>query len=412
MNIKTLGAVVLTGAVLIGTSCKKKGCTDPTAKNYNEKAKKDDGTCEYAPVEPVVVVTPSYTAPTTYTFTDDNGNNTVSYIGQTIRLEMMSEMTTYMKTANTAGTSVSAITLKDMYANNGYTWTDAPGLGITGSSKQLKSKTAEGDAGIQAMFEVYMDSIGVISATTTSGVENGAPGTAGVYPNDGVKGPYLMSAKGVEYTQLIEKGLMCAVFMNQMTVNYLEGLGTDDNSAASDPSAGKYYTEMEHHWDEAYGYFTSAVDYPTSGTDRFWGKYANSRESLLSTATKIGDAFRLGRAAISNDDYTVRDAQVAIIRNEMEKVCAGTAIHYLNDAKANIGDVTARNHFVSEAVAFLEGLKYGYNAISGTGMSSAQIDATLAFIGDDFNSVTLANLQSVIDEIANNTGLSSVSADL
>ena len=412
MNIKTLGAVVLTGAVLIGTSCKKKGCTDPTATNYNEKAKKDDGTCEYAPVVPVVVVTPSYTAPSTYAFTDDDGNNTVSYGGQTIRLEMMGEMTTYMKTANTAGNSVSALTLKDMYANNGYTWTDAPGLGMTGSTKQLKSKTAEGDAGIQAMFEVYMDSIGAISATTTSGVENGAPGTAGVYPNDGVKGPYLMSAKGVEYTQLIEKGLMCAVFMNQMTVNYLGGLSTDDNSAASDPSAGKYYTEMEHHWDEAYGYFTSAVDYPTSGTDRFWGKYANSRESLLSTATKIGDAFRLGRAAISNDDYTVRDAQAAIIRNEMEKVCAGTAIHYLNDAKANIGDVTARNHFVSEAVAFLEGLKYGYNAISGTGMSSAQVDVALAFIGDDYNNVTLANLQSAIDEIANNTGLSSVAANL
>ena len=51
MNIKTLGAVVLTGAVLIGTSCKKKGCTDPTATNYNEKAKKDDGTCEYAPTK-------------------------------------------------------------------------------------------------------------------------------------------------------------------------------------------------------------------------------------------------------------------------------------------------------------------------------------------------------------------------
>ncbi len=30
-------------------SCKKKGCTDPKATNYSEDAKKDDGSCEYAP---------------------------------------------------------------------------------------------------------------------------------------------------------------------------------------------------------------------------------------------------------------------------------------------------------------------------------------------------------------------------
>ncbi len=29
------------------TSCKKKGCTDVDANNYNEDAKKDDGTCTY-----------------------------------------------------------------------------------------------------------------------------------------------------------------------------------------------------------------------------------------------------------------------------------------------------------------------------------------------------------------------------
>lgn len=32
-----------------GVSCKKKGCMDPLANNYNEKAKKDDGSCDYSP---------------------------------------------------------------------------------------------------------------------------------------------------------------------------------------------------------------------------------------------------------------------------------------------------------------------------------------------------------------------------
>ena len=34
--------------VMLGLpSCKKKGCTDPSALNYDSKAKKDDGSCEY-----------------------------------------------------------------------------------------------------------------------------------------------------------------------------------------------------------------------------------------------------------------------------------------------------------------------------------------------------------------------------
>lgn len=407
MKINSIASLLLVGLIVITTGCKKEGCTNPLATNYSENAKKDDGSCQFD--------TPGgsgYTVPSTYAFTDASGNNTVSYSGQQIRLEMMSEMTTYMKTANTAGTAVSATVLKDMYANNAYSWTDAQGLGMTGSTKQLKNKTAAGDVGIQILFESYMDSIAVISSTTVIGVEDGAPGNGGVYPSDGVKGPYLISATGVEYTQIIEKGLMCAVFMNQMTMNYLGSIGSDDNTTAVDAAGGKYYTEMEHHWDEAYGYFTSEINYPSAGTDRFWGKYADGREAILGSATKIADAFRAGRAAISNADYVTRDAQIAIIRNEMEKLCAGTAIHYLNYAKAHISDVTARNHSISEAVAFLEGLKYGYNTDSGNGMTSAQVDVALAHIGADFNTVTLGDLQSAIDEIANNTGLSGVAYSL
>lgn len=44
----TIKMMVLAGAlVAVVPACKKKGCTDPDANNYNAEAKKDDGTCTY-----------------------------------------------------------------------------------------------------------------------------------------------------------------------------------------------------------------------------------------------------------------------------------------------------------------------------------------------------------------------------
>ena len=48
LNRMKLGMMLVTASLTLGTvSCKKEGCTDETATNYNDKAKKDDGSCVF-----------------------------------------------------------------------------------------------------------------------------------------------------------------------------------------------------------------------------------------------------------------------------------------------------------------------------------------------------------------------------
>src|SRR5690606_22863517 len=125
---------------------------------------------------------------------------------------------------------------------------------------------------------------------------------------------YLCDENGVEYTQLIEKGLMGAVFYYQIAAVYL---GEDKLG----PQVVK--ASRQHHWDEAFGYFGVPVDFPTNVSGiRFWGKYTDSRNALLGCNKKLMDAFLLGRAAIDNDDTETMNAQVTIIRDELERVIA------------------------------------------------------------------------------------------
>lgn len=373
------------------TGCKKKGCTDSTATNYDSKAKKDDGSCTYATPSPAK---PS--APSTYTFTRDN-KSTVSFSGQVTRMDMLSEMVTYLKTANTPGTALDEDKLKNMYANENSPFTNGD---LNSSTKNLKSKTAGGDQSIQGVYENYFKAIAAISATTVSGKFEGEKGKAGVIQS-GTK-QYLFNELGQEYTQLIEKGLMGAVMMHQISHVYLgEGKMNVDNEKVVE---GKSYTTMEHHWDEAFGYMFGTVDFPAQGTDRFWGKYCNKRDDALGSNKKIMDAFINGRHAITQKDLTARDENIAIIREELEKVCAGTAIHYLKASKDELANDVLRNHTMSEAIAFMGNLLYAKDGK----VSKAQIGAMQAKLGSDFYAVDAAKITEVIDELVTAYGFESV----
>jgi len=328
-----------------------------------------------------------YTVPTTYNFTDKNGNSTVDYSGQTIRLDMLAEMVTYLKTANTSGVTLDAQKLKDMYRNQNARFT---GAGLNDSGKQIKDKVFAAD---QELFESFIDS----AAASSQSAQPASNGTAGVGESGTSK--YLFSANGIEYTQFIEKGLMGAFMYYQATAVYL----SDDkmNVDNTTPVAPAYYTAMEHHWDEAFGYFGVPVDFPSTVPTRYWGKYCNDRNALLGTNQKLMDAFLKGRAAISNDDLETRDKQIAIIREQWERVCAGTAIHYLNGAKNDFADDVLRNHQLSEGYAFILSLKYNPTKK----VTNEQIEEWLGLLGNNFYEATLSNITAIRDQIASAYGL-------
>jgi len=396
---------LLLAICLVLFSCKKEeGCADSTAINFNIEAEVDDGSCVYDQ---------TLSVPSTYSFTDGNGNSTVSFNGQAQRLEMLSEMVVLMKTANTSGVSVDTQMLLDMYANDTHIWNDIDELGMNGSSKNLKSKTAastgSADPAIQAVFEQAMTAMAAASQSTQVDNPNGESGQAGVVVStSNPEKRYLFDEHGSEYTQRIEKGLMGAVMMNQISSWYLaDDQMNVDNTAAVDAPAGKHYTQMEHHWDEAYGYFTTATEYPMNGTDRFWGKYANGREELLSSATTISSAFRTGRAAIATGDLDTRDVQIGIIRFELEQVAAASAVHYLNEAMSNLVDPALRNHALSEAVAFVEAIPYCHEPQ----LNSTTVQGLVMTLGD-FYMVSTTGINTVKDHLVDAYGFEAIQDEL
>jgi hypothetical protein len=361
-------------------ACKKEGCTDATATNYNEEAKKEDGSCIY-PAEDN-----SYSVPTTYSFEDGNGNSTVSYTGQTDRLNQLSEMVTLMKSGTS--TVLSAQDLKDMFANTG---DNGGGNFSFSSTKQLKNKCFLADV---AMFEEWMDSIAVSSASNGNTASNGVAGTVTTGTST-----YLVNENGVEYLQLIEKGLMGAVLMNQaINIYFGDGKMDVDNTIAEDPANGQYFTAMEHHFDEAFGYFGVDPDFPSTIPNSFWGKYCNNQDATLNSNTDMMNNFLKGRAAISNGVLADRDDAILNIRKEWEDISAYQAISYLEGAISNFGVDDAKFlHELSEAYAFALNLRYC--PLETRRMSTTEHNDLMSQFNTNFWDMSVADLNGIISTI-------------
>lgn len=328
----------------------------------------------------------TYEIPTNYTFEN------VNYTGQSQRIKMLDELVLEIRKGNNDGVVVNATLLKEMFSNINNRFSDST-LNLSG--KQIKDKTFLTE---RALFEQLFDSLELVSNSNT----NGANGIAGrILTTDGTN-KYLFNDKGIEYKEVIEKGLYGAFLYYQITSVYLstEKMNVDNETII--PNQG---TAMQHHWDEAFGYLSVPVDFPTNVSGiKFLSRYINSRNAILDCNKTIMNAFIKGRAAINNKDYTVRDLQIQIISTELEKVMAATAINYLNQAKTNFADDAKRNHTLSECRGFIYALKFN----ARKKITDTEILELLNLLGTNNYEISLNTIDTLKNRISEIYSLESV----
>lgn len=336
------------------------------------------------PQEAVLVV------PNTYKFEN------VNYNEKTNQIKMLKELSIYAKSANApAAPPLNAVAMRNMYYNTNQPFDNSDLNNATVSLSKDISRVNNAE-------DLYIRSFALLADLSAYTNRVASPGVAGIATSLDGNSTYLLSANGVELPQLIEKGLGAACMYYQATNNYLGYVKMNVDNKAVQPGKG---TLMQYHWDQAFGYFGAPIDFPSNTTNlELWSKYSNKVSVVLGSSSRIMTAFRTGRAAINISDYVERDRQIAVIRQQWELVLAAVAISYLNDAKRVSNDPALYYHYLTEAYAFLMGIKHSYGRTIVTDAAIDNLLETLAGDSDPLNAnfylTALQDINNTIDATA------------
>lgn len=271
-----------------------------------------------------------------------------------------------------------------------------------------------GNTSVADRFAELADSL-VLSSRANFAV-NAINGRAGMINTGSTKRH--VSAKGLEYIQILEKGLFGALLYDQMVDDYLRPsqAGALNPKGNNETAAGSDYatngTARQHAFDEAFGYLAAnPVTYPnsantSSGDGRFISNYLFDFSDKVETnfginpSRKLMDAFIFGRSVLkagqgfgpSNEttNETYYDAAVKDIKLYTEIGLATAAYHYLNDAIADITDAD-KIHHLSEGIAFIYALSFN----SEGRLSAAQAQAALEALGWEANNTSLSGVYNI-----------------
>jgi hypothetical protein len=310
------------------------------------------------------------TVPTTYAFIDDQGASTVEYGGQTVRLLLITDIQSAARASSTGGSGATPVTAAGILKLYQHVDADSMSIRLSLNKDKLHTKYAHIALNKSLHNKISPDTVIGYGVSADSLVRRWAAQIAANAQNSAWLGTAAVhvDTNDVDLSQMISKTLEGAVAFYQATSVYLAGIASKPNSTVM---AGTNYTEMEHNWDEAFGYFGAARNYDTYSDDTLnvsganyrdensdtkidlrseynfsmMGTYTARRDRGLSPQDWSGDvfkAFRTGRAIISaKGNVSALTAERKTIGDVWEKVFASNTITYIRNVKTILDTLPA-----------------------------------------------------------------------
>lgn len=254
--------------------------------------------------------------------------------------------------------------------------------------------------------------------------ENAVEGESFSVPNGDLEAQTITQAhiteNGLDLAQLTQKFFHGAVSYSQAARDYLstdlgpaKGLNADNSKPAKQGAA---FTALEHHFDEAFGYFGAARDYKNYTdlqtrtkvsidtnndgyisilTERNQGIAPNAARMDLTAAdqsldlsAQAMDAFLKGRHLITQKPegylpFVVAQAQVAL--NAWEKTLAGVTIHYINTTVKEYKEYGTSEYLYKDFVKFwgeMKGFAFAFQFNPKATMSDETFDRVHELMGE------------------------------
>lgn len=252
-----------------------------------------------------------------------------------------------------------------------------------GSLKGISNQTTP-DAYIKSLFEKY-------AQNATSGNNFTVPN--GSLASQTIKASHI-TTDGRDLSQLVQKFLHGSVSYSQAARDYLsidlgetKGLNAQNEKPAKD---GVHYTAMEHHFDEAFGYFGAARDFLAYSDEqtRTKGSIDTNNDGLISLKTEknLGisvntsridfitnspktdfsqesmSSFLKGRHLITSKPNNYKKyvrAYGVIALGAWEKTIASAVVHYINKTRKEYSEYGTTQYLFSDFVKYWSEMK-GY----------------------------------------------------